>query len=197
MLKRWFVRCLSHSAPLVMLFVFASFSAIALAQNEVEPAKMVSFAKQVRPVLQAKCFGCHQPGHAAGGLDLTQHQNLLAPADSGQPSLVPGAPEKSPIVAVVSTANGQPAMPPSGDPMTTAEQELLQAWIAQGATNDWISPYVVPTPENPPVYARVPSVTALTKARKSTSLSSPPSRFCRINWAGIISSLWLSRLRYQ
>jgi WD40 repeat protein len=161
MLKRWFVRCLSHSAPLVMLFVFASFSAIALAQNEVEPAKMVSFAKQVRPVLQAKCFGCHQPGHAAGGLDLTQHQNLLAPADSGQPSLVPGAPEKSPIVAVVSTANGQPAMPPSGDPMTTAEQELLQAWIAQGATNDWISPYVVPTPENPPVYARVPSVTAL------------------------------------
>lgn len=158
MLKRCFLSCQVISAIVAGLLLGDSS---ATAQSEPNSSEAVSFAKQIRPVLQAKCFGCHQPSHAGGGLDLTQHHHFLNAAESGQPSIVPGSPEKSPLVAVVSTANGAPAMPPSGDPLTVTEQELLRNWIAQGAINDWVSPYVVPTVDRPPLYTRAPSVTAL------------------------------------
>ncbi|MDP1564164.1 MAG: c-type cytochrome domain-containing protein, partial [Pirellulaceae bacterium] len=99
MLKRWFVRCLALSSLIVGSQLPVS---VAQEQTEAEPTKIISFAKQVRPVLQAKCFGCHQPNNAGGGLDLTTHEHLFAAGDSGQPAIIPGAPEKSPIVAVVS-----------------------------------------------------------------------------------------------
>ncbi|MBL8891124.1 MAG: DUF1549 domain-containing protein [Planctomycetaceae bacterium] len=163
MLRRWFV-CSFGSMVLVLALCVPSNLLSQDDSNSASDASdvaSISYAKQIRPVLQAKCFGCHQPSHAGGGLDLTQHEHFLTPADSGQPSIVPGAPDKSPLVAVVTTANGPPAMPPSGDPLTIAEQELLRTWIAQGASNDWVSPYVVPTATEPPVYARIPSLTAL------------------------------------
>lgn len=164
MLRRWFV-C-SFVGPIVLGLSLPHPSTL-LSQDEPSsqgdpPAVAnISYAKQIRPVLQAKCFGCHQPNNSGGSLDLTKHEHFFSPADSGQPSIVPGDPDKSPLVSVVTTANGPPAMPPSGDPLTIAEQDLLRTWIAQGAPNDWVSPYVVPTAAEPPVYARVPSVTAL------------------------------------
>jgi WD40 repeat protein len=164
MLKRWFAPCLVFS---MFAGAVALFDSQLKAQDEADPngqlpaSQTISFAKQIRPVLQAKCFGCHQPSHAGGGLDLTHYDHFLVPAESGQPAIVPGTPDRSPLLAVVSTANGPPAMPPSGDPLTLPEQELLRDWIAQGATNDWVSPYVVPTTSSPPIYTRLPSVTAL------------------------------------
>lgn len=121
----------------------------------------ISYSKQIRPILQAKCFGCHQPNQRQGGLDLTRPESVLAAADSGQPAVVPGQPDASPLLQVVSTANGAPAMPPTGPPLTDTEQQLLRDWIAAGATSDWVSPYQVPTTESPPEYNRLPPVTAL------------------------------------
>jgi WD40 repeat protein len=121
----------------------------------------VSFARDIRPVLQSKCFGCHQPNQAGGGLDLTRYENLLLPADSGQAALVVGQAQASAILQLVSTENGPPAMPPTGDPLTAQEQDRLRRWIDQGAKNDWVATYEVPSAERPPVYRGTPPITAV------------------------------------
>ncbi len=157
----------SRSWPLLCLVAWSVGSGLILAaspsgtDDEAASPETVSYAAQIRPFLQAKCFGCHQPNQQQGGLDLTRPEALFAAADSGQPAVVAGHPDQSPLLEVVSTKNGAPAMPPTGVPLTDAEQTLLRQWIAEGAANDWVSPYRVPTTESPPEYRRLPPVTAL------------------------------------
>ncbi len=165
----------SRSWPLLCLVGWSVCSGLILAAapsdtgDEAASTETVSYAAQIRPFLQAKCFGCHQPNQKQGGLDLTRPESLFAAADSGQPAVVAGHPDQSPLLEVVSTKNGAPAMPPTGTPLTDAEQTLLRQWIAEGASNDWVSPYRVPTTESPPEYTRLPPVTAL-------DLSTQPGR---------------------
>jgi len=53
------------------------------------------FARKIQPVLQQKCFECHQTGRKMkGGLAVDSHAALLAGGDSG-PALVPGDAAKS------------------------------------------------------------------------------------------------------
>ena len=44
------------------------------------PAK-VSYYKQIRPIFQAHCQGCHQPAKAGGGYVMTAFDRLLAGGD--------------------------------------------------------------------------------------------------------------------
>ena len=41
------------------------------------PAGAVDFFKQVQPILEAKCFGCHTGGKAKGGLRLDDRAAAL------------------------------------------------------------------------------------------------------------------------
>src|SRR5215470_2039973 len=38
----------------------------------------VSFYKDIRPIFQANCHGCHQPAKAKGGYVMTEFQKLVA-----------------------------------------------------------------------------------------------------------------------
>jgi len=42
----------------------------------------VSYYRQVRPILQAQCQGCHQPAKAKGGYVMTDFKKLLAWGES-------------------------------------------------------------------------------------------------------------------
>ena len=41
-------------------------------------AEPVSYYKQIRPIFQANCQGCHQPAKAKGGYVMTTFEQLLA-----------------------------------------------------------------------------------------------------------------------
>ena len=58
----------------------------------------VSYDKQIRPIFQAHCQGCHQPAKAGGGYVMTAFDRLLKGGDSGEPAIVPGQPEESYLV---------------------------------------------------------------------------------------------------
>ena len=123
----------------------------------------VSFFKDIRPILQAKCQGCHQPAKPEGGYVMTTLQSMTIAGDSGRIGIVPGKPEKSFIIdQVTPDADGHAAMPQSGQPLVASEIDLIRRWIEAGAYDD--------TPESagqkidtdhPPVYSRQPVITSL------------------------------------
>ena len=119
----------------------------------------MSYAREVIPILRANCVGCHRPGKTKGGLDLESLGTLRRGGKSG-PALVHGQPEKSLLLGQIS--GPEPEMPKDGEPLTTAEVEVVRRWIAQGATDDstGVGP-VSERPTTPPVYRALPAISAL------------------------------------
>jgi WD40 repeat protein len=125
-------------------------------------AEPVGFAKQVWPILQARCQGCHQPAKPGGGYVVTEFARLLTAGESEAPAVVPGEPEESNLLDQITPVDGQAAMPKDEAPLAAAEIELIQRWIAAGAKNDLpatAGPLV--DMAHPPVYRAAPVVTAL------------------------------------
>ncbi|MCB9914140.1 MAG: PSD1 domain-containing protein [Planctomycetes bacterium] len=91
------------------------------------------FEREVKPLLEAKCFACHGP-HAErlrGGLMMSSHEALVKGGSSG-PALVPGEPGKSLLVELVREEDRDYRMPPD-EALAPAEIELLERWITLGA----------------------------------------------------------------
>src|SRR5262245_12974773 len=55
----------------------------------------VSYYKDVRPILQQHCNGCHQPAKPQGGYVTTGHADLLKSGERGKPGVVVGKPAAS------------------------------------------------------------------------------------------------------
>ncbi len=130
--------------------------------NAASGSEPVSFYKQIRPVFQANCQGCHQPAKPKGSYVLTEHDKLFVPGESGEKPVVPGKPEASLLFKQITPVKGEAEMPKGKPPLTDYEVGLVKQWIAQGAVDD--------TPanarqrydaEHPPVYTRPPVITAL------------------------------------
>jgi hypothetical protein len=93
----------------------------------------VDFPKQVRPVLEARCFSCHQGAKVRGKLRLDTRAGALAGGASGEPAVVPGQPEESALIARATSDDASERMPPEGERVSAAELALLRRWIAEGA----------------------------------------------------------------
>ncbi|WP_337175700.1 DUF1549 domain-containing protein [Paludisphaera sp.] len=125
------------------------------------PAK-VSYDKQVRPIFQAHCQGCHQPAKAGGGYVMTSFDRLLKGGEIEGEAVVPGKPEESPLLELITAHDGKAQMPRDASPLGEADVEIIRNWVAQGAVDD--------TPagagsgvdaDHPPEYARAPVVPTL------------------------------------
>jgi hypothetical protein len=79
-------------------------------------AQPVDFAKEIAPILEARCAGCHQEGRGAGGFVATQEGAEKA-AGSGL------------LLRVVS--GEKPRMPKGGKPLTAPQVALLERWGAE------------------------------------------------------------------
>jgi WD40 repeat protein len=132
----------------------------------------VSFFRQVRPILQQHCQGCHQPAKASGKLVLTSHADLLKGGRDG-PGVVPGKPDESVLLREVTSQDGKPPkMPKGSEPLGAALVETLDRWIAEGASDD--SPVSVKaqySAESPPVYTLPPVITSLDFSPDGTLLA--------------------------
>jgi WD40 repeat protein len=151
-------------------FVLAQLSVGILAAEETAPAtKPASFYRDVRPILQRHCSGCHQPAKQGGNLQLISYELLKKGGDSGA-SFVTGNPDDSLIVKYIS--GPKPDMPLNSDPLVGKQVETIRSWIAQGAIDD--TPDTAKddiTPEKPPVYLSAPVITALAYSPDSSLLA--------------------------
>lgn len=96
-------------------------------------AAPIDFDHQIKPLLESRCADCHSGDARKGGLSLDTQAGLQQGGDSGQPALLAGDPDHSPLLQRVTSADPAKRMPPKGDPLTEAEVETLRAWIAEGA----------------------------------------------------------------
>jgi len=129
----------------------------------------VSFHRQVMPILQRKCQGCHQPAKAGGKLNLTTFDSIKHGGTNG-PLFEPG---KAGEGLLIENVTGKPPlMPPNAPPLGSDEVALISQWIAQGAKDD-------PPPtardtidaDHPPTYASSPVITALAFAPDGQTLA--------------------------
>src|SRR2546425_1367755 len=115
----------------------------------------VDFDRDIHPILSDKCFACHGPDEKErkAKLRLDRKDEAFKPLKSGSYAIVPGHPEKSELVARLSTKDEDDLMPPpkSGKKLTPAQIDLLRRWVAEGAA--WQRHWAFVKPERPPLPA--------------------------------------------
>lgn len=126
-------------------------------------ADPVSYDREVRPILQQHCQGCHQPARAQGGYILTDFTSLLKPGETGKPVVVPGKPQESYLFAEIKVIDGKHEMPKNREALSAKQIATIERWIAEGAKDD--TPIAAKTNawsmEKPPVYSAAPVVTSV------------------------------------
>ena len=152
--------------------VFLTLSIVPVATNAADeskknqatagPAVKVSYDKQIRPILQAHCQGCHQPAKAGGAYVMTAFDRMLKGGESGIAAIVPGKPAESHLIELITPQGGKAEMPQNKPALADSEIALLTQWIAQGASDD--SPKNLGKKydmEHPPEYSRLPVIPSL------------------------------------
>ncbi len=143
----------------------------------------IDFNRDVRPILSDKCLTCHgaDPKHVEAGLRLDLSESAFAKLESSKQAIVPNHPDDSELIRRIRLpANDELRMPPvrSHKNLSSAEIEILERWIAQGAEYKKHWAFVPPVrPSVPPASQQwsVNDIDALVFAKlKSQSLSPSP-----------------------
>lgn len=141
---------------------------VGLSVGHTAPAPTL-FGREVLPILAANCFSCHGPDekNRKAGLRLDLEADAKTKRRSGFP-VAPGQPEKSVILARLTSPDPAMLMPPpnSHKQVTPAQIETIRRWIAEGAPwgLHWsFEPVVRPVikaSKQPPIDALVSAVLA-------------------------------------
>ena len=160
------------SIRVMFLAVLATISPLARAGAD-EPAK-VSYYKDVRPIFQQHCNGCHQPAKPQGGFVMTSHADLFKAGERGKVGVVAGKPASSYLVEQLKVQNnGKAEMPKGRDPLNPILIKTITDWIEQGAIDDTPASAKAVTVDaaHPPKYSAPPVVTSLAFAPDGKTLA--------------------------
>lgn len=103
---------MSVLVPAILILTLPAFAEVDL--SKLPPAakqKDVTYAKDIKPLLEASCFRCHGEKEKKGGLRLDSLEAALKGGKEGK-VIEPGKSEKSPLVISVSQLDPETAMPP-------------------------------------------------------------------------------------
>jgi WD40 repeat protein/mono/diheme cytochrome c family protein len=151
-------------SSLAIIVLVPSLLAGQPAAEKPAPAGPVSYYKDIRPIFQQHCQGCHQPAKPQGGYVMTSHPDLFKAGDSDEPGVVAGQPDKSLLVRLLLGTNKDRARMPKGkEPLPEPQVKLVRDWVAQGAVDD--TPMSARAPlvdaDHPPTYQLLPVITAV------------------------------------
>ena len=93
----------------------------------------VDFEKEILPLLEQNCLECHGPDKQKSAFRVDNRGIMLKGGDSGIAALAPGDPKASYLIEVIDGSDPDMQMPPKGDPLTSAQIALFEAWIKEGA----------------------------------------------------------------
>ncbi|MEO7651759.1 MAG: c-type cytochrome domain-containing protein, partial [Bryobacteraceae bacterium] len=119
-------------------------------------AAPVDFARDVHPILAARCFACHSGDKRSGGLSLANYQEVLKGGKTGK-AISPGSSADSLLMQRV-IGDGVPVMPPVGGKLGANDVAVLREWIDQGARErmnsaparaNWVAKMALARPELP------------------------------------------------
>lgn len=98
----------------------------------------IDFTRDIRPLLERSCVACHSGERPKGGFQMIDRASLLQGGNRGEPAVVPGKPDASPLLRFIRDKVEDLEMPPVGKrekfpALTEDEIAKLNGWIAQGA----------------------------------------------------------------
>lgn len=127
------IRELPTRVSLALVAALAGIATPAIA--ELSPADAEFFESRVRPALVAHCYSCHSADaeEVEGGLRLDVKAGWQVGGDSGQPAVVPGRPDDSPLIRAIRHDAGESAMPPDQPRLPDPVIADLTEWIRRGA----------------------------------------------------------------
>ncbi len=99
-------------------------------EAKADPSAIEFFEKSVRPILAARCQGCHGPEKQKGGLRLDARRAVINGGSTG-PAIVPGNPQESLLVDAINYGE-QFQMPPKSK-LPVEEIATLTEWVKRGA----------------------------------------------------------------
>ena len=149
----------------------------------------ITFNEHIQSIIAENCFQCH--GSDAHGrkaeLRLDRFESATAPRKDGGPAIVPGAPDKSPLIQRIESTDPKQIMPPpeSHKHLTPDQIALLRRWIKEGATYQEHWAYLAPRRPLVPVISRsvirsqASGAASLATAPPITDYSSPIDAFVR------------------
>ena len=136
----WAVLALTRAAPVGSASGKPPVRANAAPVRRSGAGRRIDFARQVRPLLERSCAGCHGGEKPRGRFRVDSRDALLKGGASGEAAIVPGHGERSPLIDYVAGDVPGQEMPPRARTRTfpalsADEVVLLRTWIDQGA--DW------------------------------------------------------------
>ena len=130
------------------------YGVIDLAKAKKEKENLISYNRDIRPILSDKCFSCHGPDvskiKAGLRLDLPASAFAELEKNKGHFAIVPGNPEKSELIKRISSNDPAIMMPMPESHLarlTTDEIKLFTKWIEQGAKYEKHWAFVAPVKE--------------------------------------------------
>jgi mono/diheme cytochrome c family protein len=93
--------------------------------------------RTIQPILSENCYACHGPdsGSRKAGLRLDHPEFAYAPHGKFGPAIIPGKPERSPLVKRIEAQDPEERMPPpeAHRNLKPAQIAALRQWIKEGA----------------------------------------------------------------
>ncbi len=124
------VYAISGSLLLLALALVVAWPRLPFAHAQ---APTVDFNRDIRPILNQNCLACHGGVKQAGGVSFLYRDEALGTGKSGRPTVIPGNPAASELIARVISRDPDYRMPLHGPPLTDAQVALLRQWIKEGA----------------------------------------------------------------
>lgn len=104
----------------------------------------VNFSRDIRPILNQNCVGCHGGVRQKGGVSFIFRDEALGTGKSGRRTIVPGNPDSSELMARVLSHDSESHMPYHGPMLNDQQVGLLRQWIKEGAQFDDYWAFVAP-----------------------------------------------------
>jgi len=145
-------------------FLFAAMALLSAATVDAETSghDSIDFARDIQPILNARCTECHGGVKAAGGVSFVYEDRVINfEGESGYPVVKPGDVDESELFYRITTDDAADRMPPAKDhaPLSKNEIDLIEKWIGQGA--EWSAHWAFIPPAEP----EIPEVDASSPAR--------------------------------
>ena len=94
------------------------------------------FEDAIQPLFTSKCVACHNNEVSRGGLNMSSAEGFFKGGKSGA-AIVANDIEKSlAFNRIIKSQNDEKFMPPTGEPLTYEEIQLIEWWINEGAPLD-------------------------------------------------------------
>ena len=121
------------------LTMAAAVVVLAACGHKEKQAASVSFASQVKPILDQNCIECHKAagqGYSKSGLRLDSYESLMAGTKFG-PVIKPGSAISSSLYLLIAgKADQSIRMPHNRAPLSNESVAVIKNWIDQGAKDN-------------------------------------------------------------